>query len=149
MLELNQQSIARAAERTREHHPQVSRITDTHIAVTCANPEHPEGHVARFERRADSSLWGECYLRDTGEACPSAIGHRICYHLTAGVTLFLALEWMRAQADPDGETERAVMFGGALPQAAAKIAGRFRETVREIKTVGRTVFDRRVGGIQI
>ena len=117
MLELTPDTVANAAKRARSHHGKVSRISDTEIAVTCQNPDHPGGHIARFERRADGRLWAECVVRATGELCPTHIGRNRCWHMLAGVTLFIAIEEMRAAEDRDGAVERAVIFDAPLPAA--------------------------------
>jgi hypothetical protein len=113
MRELTEETVANAAAREREHHSRsrilVSRISDTEIAVPCVSGDHPEGHICRFERKRDGALFGECILRATGELCPSALGNHICFHLAAGVTLFLALE------DRDALVEHAVRFDGPMP----------------------------------
>lgn len=99
MLELTPSSTAKAVGRAYEEHPRVSRITDTEIAVTCRNPEHPGGHVCRFGRWPGGELRGECSLRATGEPCPAETGQRVCYHLAAAAPLFILLEaWVRARA---------------------------------------------------
>jgi hypothetical protein len=118
MLELTEDTIANAARRARDMHQRVSRLSDTEIAVTCANDGHPRGHVCRYERRADGSLWADCLLRDTGELCPAHLGRHVCFHLASGVVLFLALEERNVAADPDAATEHAVRFGGAMPRLA-------------------------------
>ncbi len=129
MLKLTSDTIKNAVKRTREHRPRIVGIAYDEIAVTCGNPDHPHGHVTRFERRADGSLWGECFLRGTGEGCPAALGHRVCYHLTGGVTRFLLNETNRAAADAAeaakreaeeeahlaGQIEIAVMLDAPLP----------------------------------
>ena len=92
MLELTLTTTENAIRRAYEEHPHVSRITDSEIAVTCHNDAHPVGHVCRLSRRYDGVLEGECYLRDTGEACPAAIGKKVCYHLVAAQWLFEVLE---------------------------------------------------------
>ena len=114
MLELTPDTTANAARRARDMHQHVSRVTDTELAVTCANDAHPGGHVCRFEQRADGSLWGECVLRSTGELCPAHLGRNVCFHLASGAVLFLALEAMRLAHDPDGAADDPVTFDGAL-----------------------------------
>lgn len=59
MLELNTTTTAKATPCTREHHPRVSRITDSEIGVSCRNAAHPQGHVTRFERRAGCAKRGK------------------------------------------------------------------------------------------
>jgi hypothetical protein len=118
MIELTDQTTANATRRARKQHVRVSRISDTEIAATCANEAHEGGHVCRFERRADGSLWGECILRATGELCPAAIGRHVCYHLSSAVLLFIALEQGVGRATElcaDGQVEKAVMFDEPLP----------------------------------
>ena len=110
MLELNADNVANALKRAREQHPALRRLSDSEVAVTCRNPKHPGGHVARFERRPDGTLTGECVLKATGELCPAALGGHVCYHLAAAAALFLALE------DRDGAVEHAVMFDGPMPR---------------------------------
>ena len=92
MLELTPSATANSISRAYEEHPRVSRITDAEIAVTCRNDAHPAGHVCRFSRRYDGVLEGECHLRGTGEACPAAIGRKVCYHLVSAQWLFEVLE---------------------------------------------------------
>jgi hypothetical protein len=124
MLEITPNNVANATKRARGQRPKVRRLSDTEIAVTCRNSEHPGGHVARFERRADGSLWGECVLAATGELCPAALGRNVCYHLSAGAALFLALEERSVATDRDGATEHAVTFDGAMPRPAGEVWNR-------------------------
>ena len=149
MFLLTPDPAANAAKRTRQLRPRVRRITDTEIAVSCRNPDHPNGHVTRFERRADGSLWGECFLRSTGEACPAALGKRTCYHLAAGRELFLYLERERAaEEERDGQVELEAIFGGPVELAPPKPITAPRITVRELPTPAGTVRDTRIRGIQ-
>jgi hypothetical protein len=110
MLLLTEDTIHNARERLLDLYdkPRARRISDTEVAITCENAAHPEGHVCRFERRGNGDLYGECFLRDTGEACPS---RKVCYHLAGAVTIFLALE----ARDRDGQTEDAAKFDRPMP----------------------------------
>lgn len=156
-LQLTLSTTANATERAKEHHPKVKRLSsDSEIFIPCTNDAHPQGHIARYERRADGSLWGECCLRDTGEECPAALGHRVCHHLSEGAQYFLMLESLRAGVDRDGATEHAVTFDGALPQPSRRSSPPIiprtplpGETTRVITMLGRTIKDTRVRGIAI
>jgi hypothetical protein len=113
MLLLTEDTIHNAREKLLDLYdkPRARRISDSEVAITCENPLHPEGHVCRFERRANGDLWGECVQRHTGELCPAELGKRVCVHLAGAVTIFLAVE----ARDRDGQTEDAAKFDRPMP----------------------------------
>lgn len=163
MLELTEETTANAVERAYEENPRVSLVTPEQDAelegarrlpsgrkflVTCANPEHPGGHVTRFRRHpADGSLWGECVLAATGDRCPAAFSERVCYHLASGAALFLALE------DRDGLVEHAVKIDGPMPRFECRRAPRRPDPEGDPEAVlvapARAKKVERVGGFQI
>lgn len=138
MLELTHETIANARERARGRHPRVSRLSDTEVAVTCQNTQHPGGHVARFERRDDGSLWGECVLRATGELCPAALGRNVCYHLAGAAALFVALEEGEGSGrrPPGGRAWRPADAAG--PKRVACAPGTFERCKRLEEAVNAT-----------
>lgn len=87
LIKLDEQTTANAARRNRAPGVRLrARRTkhDREIAVSCMSGDHPTGHLCRY-KYIKNVLWGECVLPETGEECPSAIGKRVCAHLTAGV----------------------------------------------------------------
>jgi hypothetical protein len=113
---LTEDTIHNARERLLDmwDKPRARRISDTEVAITCENAAHPEGHICRFERRANGDLWGECVQRHTGELCPAELGKRVRVHLAGAVTVFLALE----ARDRDGQAELAAKFDRPMPPPA-------------------------------
>lgn len=118
MLEITPESIANVKQRSFEKRCKVSPRGEGKFYLRCVNPEHTGGHTLRFERRTDNSLWGECWLNDTGEVCPAALGKRICYHLSSALPLFLTMEagahGRTLPDDRDGAIEVAVLLDGPL-----------------------------------
>lgn len=115
--ELTQDNLANAIERAYEESPKVRQVAPGLISVPCSSGMHPAGHLTEFERRADGTLYGRCWVGEN-QGCPAELSRRPCWHLAAGVTLFLARESMAFAAGPDDAVERAVQFDGAMPPPA-------------------------------
>lgn len=122
--ELNPDNLANAIERAYDENPKVRQVAPGLVSVPCSSGMHPAGHLTEFERRADGTLWGRCWV-GRNEGCPAELSRRPCWHLAAGVTLFIARESMTVAADPDAAVERAVQFDGAIPQGWPQLDGVF------------------------
>lgn len=97
MLKLTLESTATAIKRAHERKCRVRYTLDNEYAVRCA---HNHDHIVRFEERADG-LYSECFLLNTGEECPAALGRRCCYHQAAALALYQVITERRTVRKAD------------------------------------------------
>jgi hypothetical protein len=119
MRKLTGTNTARAVARnlTRKCHVRLARAEGARafFAVGC---DRGHEHTVEIERRGDG-LYGQCFFEGTGEACPSELRGRVCYHTTAALSLYLARE---RQAGASGSVRQRCRYRSEFRLVAGKLA---------------------------